>query len=114
MLNSLDLLVIVFMVLAALSFLALLLMFLIKNKIVRSVSIGLSTLVTVATAAFAVYVCGVDYLGQSVIGVLAALGAISAFVLDILNYKLKNDKIGLAARITSAAALVVGVINSLI
>ena len=114
MLNSLDLLVIVFMVLAALSLLALLLMFLMKNKIVRSVSIGLTTVVTLIAAAFAVYVCGVDYLGQSVIGVLAAIAAVAAFVLDIFNYKLKNDTVGLAARITSTAALAVGVINSLI
>ncbi len=112
MLNSLDLLVISFMVIAALSLLSVLLMFLIKNKIVRRISLGITVATALYTSAMGLYIALYGFLFQGIIAVLTGFAAIGAIVLEVLGAKLKGDKFSLIARITAAAALVISVINA--
>lgn len=110
MLTSLDLLVIVVMALAALSLVATVLMFLVKNRKVRQVCLWI-------TAALGIYVA---YAGlrinwgmfpvQMVIALLTGLAAIGAFVLERVSKG--SGKLFLVARIIGAAALIFGMINA--
>lgn len=111
MFNALDLLVVVFMILAAASLLAMVLMFLIKNKYVRRVCLYI-------VAALGLYIGYVGirihfpgfYMGRMVLAGLLALTSVGAFVLERVGHK--NPKLFLLARILAAAALVMGIINA--
>ncbi len=111
MLNSLDLLVIVFMIMSALSLLVLLLMGLMKNKIVRRISVCVASAIALYSAGVGVFAFGFYFMEQAVIGMLVGLAAIGAVVLTIVGSKLKNEKLEMIARIMSSAALIVGFIN---
>lgn len=113
MLTSLDLLVIAFMAITALSLLAALLMFLIRNKTVRRVSLYIVSALALYLAAMGFYIALYGFVGQALIALLAGAAAIGAVVLDIIGAKKGFDRLSLASRICAAAALVIGFINAI-
>jgi len=113
MFTSLDLLIIVFMVLAAAALLSLCLMFLIRNKPARIVFFYIASALGlyVSWVGFRIGVGGL-FSFQIAIGVLTALMCIGALVLERISKG--NDKMFLAARILSVAALVIGFFNAML
>ncbi len=112
MFTSLDLLIIVFMVLAAVTLLSLCLMFLIRNKTAGKVFFYIASVLGlyVSWVGFRIGFGGMFPL-QIVIGVLTALMCVGAFVLERVG---KGDsKKFLIARLISAAALVIGFFNAI-
>lgn len=111
MLTSLDWLVVLFMGLAFTAMLSLAIMFLIKNRIARYVSMGL-VLATAAAAAFFGFMVGITgfFLFQIGVALSAAALIVTAIVLTIR--KAKDPKVFLAARITASAALVLGMMSA--
>ncbi len=111
MLTSLDWLVILFMGLAFASLLSLALMFLIRNKIVRYVSMGI-VLASAAGAAFFGFMVGFSgyFLGQLAISLLAVALIVAAIVLGIIGAK--RPKLFLVARILAAASVVFGMLSA--
>ena len=113
MFTSLDLLIIVFMALAAVTLLSLALMFLIRNKTSRKVffytasALGLY----VSWIGFRIGIGGLFPI-QIIIGILTALMCVGAFVLERVCKG--NNKMFLIARIISAAALVLGFFNAIL
>lgn len=113
MFTSLDLIIIVFMVLAAVTLLSLCLMFLLKNKTAKRVFFYIVT-------ALGLYVSSVGlriglsgwFTAQIGVGVLTVLMGVGAFVLERIS---KGDEKKLrAARIVAAAALVLGMSNAIL
>jgi len=114
MLTYLDLLVIVFMALAAATLLSVVLMFAIKNRTFRRVCLYVTTALGAYTAAMGIYIGFKGlFFGQLAVGVATALALIGGIVMERISSK-GNDKLFLAARITSAAALVIGLINAIV
>lgn len=111
MLNSLDLLVIVFMIMTSLSLLSLLLMGLMKNKIVRRISVCVASALTLYSSFVGIVYFGAYFIEQAVIGVIVGIAAIAAVVLTFVGAKKHNEKMEKIARIASAIALVAGLIN---
>ena len=112
MFTSLDLLVIVFMALAAVALLSLSLMFLIKNIRAQRACFYVAT----ALALYVSYVSIRIGLGlfpmQVALGIVAALAAAVAFVLE--RSSKGNPGSFLIARILSAAALVLALFNAIL
>ncbi len=112
MFTSLDLLVVVFMILAALTLLSVCLMFLIRNKIAKRVFFYI-------VSAIGLYMSWVDirigfgglFPVQIAVGIVSALICIGAFVLERVSKG--NEKLLLIARILGAAALVLGLVNAI-
>lgn len=113
MLTSLDLLVIVFMALAAVTLLSLSLMFLIKNKKARKVFFYVtSTLgLYMSWVGFRIGFGGM-FPSMMIIGIITTLVCIGAFVLERVSKG--NDKMFLIARILSAVALLVALFNAIL
>lgn len=111
MLTSLDWLVILFMGLAFASLLSLALMFLLKNKVVRYIAMGL-VLATAASAAFFGFMVGITgyFMGQLAIALLSFSLIAAAIVLGIIGAK--RPKLFLVARIVAAASLVLGMLSA--
>ena len=111
MITSLDLLVILFMGLAFAALLSVVLMFLIKNKVVRYVAMG-AVLVTAACAATFGFLVGFAgaFLGQIAVAALAVLLIPTAIVLSIIGAKHKN--LFLVARLVSVASMVLGMLSA--
>ncbi len=113
MFTSLDLLVVAFMILAALTLLSICLMFLIRNRIVRKVffyivsALGLY----ISWVGFRIGIGGLFYV-QIAVGILTAMTIIGAFVLERVSRD--NKVMFLIARIVSAAALGVALLNAII
>ena len=111
MLTSLDLLVIIFMSLAALTILSLCLMFFIKNKIAKRIFFY----VVLAVSLFLSYI-GLDmgitgwFTAQITIGALTIPMAIGAFVLDLIGKG--DEKKARIAHIIGAVALVLAMANA--
>ncbi len=112
MFTFLDLLVVVSMVLMAASFLASVLMFLVKDKRVQRICFYI-------TVALSIYICTVGvrinrfgFEHQVAIAIGLAVVSIAALVLGIVRRN--NDKMFLYARIASAAALILGIVNALL
>ncbi len=112
MFTSLDLLVIVFVALAAVTFLSLSLMFLIKNKKAQRGFFYVASAITLYVAYVGIRIGFGMFPIQVAIGIVAALAAIGAFVLERLSKG--NPKLFLIARIVSAAALVLGLFNAIL
>ena len=112
MFTSLDLLIIVFMTLAAAALLSLSLMFLIRNKPAKKEFFYIASALGlyVSWVGFRIGIGGL-FSFQIAIGVLTALMCIGAFVLERISKG--NDKMFLAARILSVAALVIGFFNAI-
>mgnify|MGYP007081480481 CR=1 FL=1 len=108
LLTSLDLLVIVFMVLASVSLLALSLMFLVRNPRIKKVCI---------VALLGIYMGYVGFrIGsglfpvQTALGVLVAVAAIASIVLALTCKN--NEKKFKIARLVAAGSLIVGFANA--
>ena len=113
MLTYLDLLVFVFMALAALALLSLCLMFLLRNNKVKRICFY----AVLALAAYVTYVSlyiGITgwFTAQIFFGAITGLMCIGAVVLDIIAKE--NDKMRFIARIVAAATLVIGMINAIL
>ena len=113
MFTSLDLLIIVFMALAAAALLSLCLMFLIRNKPARIVFFHIASALGlyVSWVGFRIGIGGLFTI-QIAIGILTALMCVGAFVLERVSKG--NNKMFLIARIISAAALVIGFFNAIL
>ena len=113
MLTSLDALVIVFMVLAALVLLSLVLMFLLKNKTARRICLYFASALGIylGYVGFRIGFGGL-FDGQMVVGVLAALMSVGAIVLERISHG--EGKRFLTARLLSAASLIVGFLNAIL
>lgn len=112
MTTFLDLLVIVVLVLAAASLLAMALMFLVKNRTVKRVCLYIIAALGLYMAYVGLRILWPMYLGQSIIAVLAALVSIVAVVLERLSKERKA--MFLTAQLMAAAALIVGMLNALV
>ncbi len=113
MLTFLDLLVMAFVGLSALSVLALCLMFLVRKPVVRRVCLYLVSALCVYMAYVGIYIGSAGlFLGQSVCGVVVGLAGIGAVVLERLSKG--NEKKFLIARILASVALVIGMCNAFI
>lgn len=113
MFTSLDLLVLVFLAIAASTLLSLCLMFLIRNKIAKRIFFYVTLALGLFTAwgGFSIGFVG-WFPGQIALSAVVVLMCVGAFVLERVCKK--NDKMFLIARITSAAALVIGILNAFI
>ena len=113
MLTSLDLLIIVFMALAAAALLSLCLMFLLRNKTARKVLFIISSVLGLylSWVGFRIGIGGFFPI-QIAIGVLTALMCVGAFVLERVGKE--NEKMFLVSRTISAAALAIGFLNAIL
>ena len=110
MLTFLDLLIVVFMVLAAASLLALCLMFLVRNPKVQKVCLFITAALGSYTAYIGIRIGGLFFPVQAFIGIAVGLASITAVVLALLARD--SRKKFLIARILAAAALVIGIANA--
>ena len=115
MFTSLDLLVIVFLVLAAMTLLSLCLMFFVRNRTAKKVFFYI-------VSGLGLYMSWVGFrIGfgglfpvQMAIGILTALTCIGAFVLERVGKRQGNDKLFRLARILSALALAGAFFNAIL
>ena len=113
MLTSLDWLVIVFMIVAAVTLLSLCLMFLIKNKTAKKVFFYIVCVLGLYVSSIGLRIGFGGYFPMQIaIGILTVLVSIGAFVLEIVSKN--NDKRLRVARIAAAAALVIGFMNAFV
>lgn len=110
MLNSLDLLIVVVMALAAASLLALALMFLIKNKAVQRVCFYLVAALGVYIGTVGVRINWPGFLIQVALAVVLAAVCLGALVLE--RVRKGSGKAFLLARIMAAGGLVLGMANA--
>ena len=110
MLNALDLLIVVVMVLAAASLLALCLMFLVRNKTVKQVCFYLVAAMSVYLGYVGFRINWPGFLPQVILAVGMALTGIGAVVLECLGRN--SEKKLRIARLLAAAALVIGFANA--
>ena len=110
MFTFLDLLVVVFMVLAALGLMAVCLMFLVRKPIVRKVCFYMTVALSVFAAYAGMRIGGSLFPTQTAVAVIAGLAGIAALVFERLSKG--DEKKFLFSRILSAAALVVGMVNA--
>ena len=110
MLNFLDLLVVVFMVLAAASLLALCLMFLVRNPRIKKVCFYIVAALGIYAGSIGIRTGGFLFPGQTAIGVIAAAVSIAAVVLAIIS---KGDgKRFKIAQLMAAGALLAGIASA--
>ena len=110
MTTFLDLLILVVLALAAVSLIATVLMFLVKNKTVKRVCLYLAAALGIYVGGVGLYILWPMYLGQSVIALLTILTAVGAVVMERLSKE--RRAMFLTAEIMAAAALFVGMINA--
>ena len=110
MLTNLDFLIIIFMGLIALGLISLCLMFLARNRKVKKICFYVVAALALYSAYIGIRIGFLLFPGQVAFGVVAAIAAIAAIVIE-LRYKEKKFT---AASITAAGALVVGVINAIL
>lgn len=112
MLTSLDLLIIVYLIMIAAGLLALCLMFLARRPLLKKVCFYFVSALGIYTASVGIRIGFVLFPVQAAIGVLAGLASIVAILLS-LKYKNEEKKLRIV-RILAAAALVVGLINTIL
>lgn len=110
MFTFLDLLVVVFMVLGALSLLSVLLLFLVRNEKVKKVCFFVTAVLGIYIGTVSARIMWLDAPVQMVLGILFSLVSIAAVVLELRAKD--NAKLHKIAHIVAAASLVVGMINS--
>lgn len=110
MFTFLDLLIVVVMALAAASLLAMVLMFLIKNKTAQRICLYIVAAlgVYIGTVGFRINWLGFDV--QAILAIVLALVSIGAVVLERL--KKDDDKMFLMTRLAAAGGLVLGMVNA--
>lgn len=110
LLNSLDLLVIVFMVLASACLLALSLMFLVRNPRIKKVCFYIVAALGIYTGYVGFCIGSGLFPVQTAVGVIAAVAAIASIVLVVTG---KNDERKFKiARLVAAGSLIVGMANA--
>ena len=113
MLTSLDLLIIVFMALAALTMLSLGLMFLLKSKTAQKIIFYIALILGLYLSRIGLRIgFGGGFPVQITVGILTALACAGAFVWERVSNG--NAKAFLLARIVSAAALIVAFGNAIL
>jgi len=110
MFTFLDLLVIVFMALAALSLFAVCLMFLVKNRKVRKVCFYITVALGIYAAYIGIRIFRDMFFLQTVLSIVLGLASIGSLVLE--RVRKDNDQAFLIARILSAVALLAGLLNA--
>ncbi len=109
MLTFLDLLVVVFMVLTAMSLLAVCLMFLVRSPRIKKIAFYFTAALGIYAASVGIRIGTTLFPIQTAIGVAVAIAAIAAIILMV---KAKdNAKQQTLARIIAAASLVIGIVN---
>lgn len=109
MMNSLDLLVIVFMAMSAASLLAVCLMFLVKNPTVKKVCFYLLGVQGMLVSWMNARMLPVGYEGKMMFGWVLGAAAVAALLLQVCG---KNEKYARLARILVAVSVVLGTINA--
>lgn len=111
MMNSLDLLIIVFMAMSAVSLLAICLMFLVKHPVVKKVSFYFLALQGMLVAWLNAMMTPFTFPGELAIG--WGLGALSvaALLMVLLG---KNEKLTKIARVLVTVSVVAGMMNAFI
>ena len=110
MLNALDLLVIVFMALAAVSLVAVVLMFALRHEMAKKVFFYITAAMGIYMSYVAVRIMRLAFPLQLVLGIVLGLMAVAAIVLRIKGRD--NPKLANIAPILAAASLVAGMINA--
>ena len=110
MVTFLDLLIVVVMALAAVSLVAMALMFLVKNKKVKRVCLYLVAALGVYMGYVGFRIMWVNSLAQTGLAVALALAAIGAVVLERLSKG--SEKKFLLAQALASASLVTGMFNA--
>ena len=108
----LDLLIVVVLALAALSLVAIALMFLVKNAKVRRVCLWIVAALGVYIGYVGIRINFPGFLPEVILAGVMALAAVGAVVLERLSKG--NEKQFLIARILASAALVVGMLNAFV
>lgn len=108
MMNSLDLLIIVFLGLAVIGLLSLAVLWLVKKPLIRRICLFASAALSLYLAGVAVYIGRFVFVGQTVVGIVLGLAAIAAVVLDLRG---KSDKAVLLSRILVTAGVLLGLVN---
>ncbi len=111
MMNSLDLLVIVFMAMSAVSLLAVCLMFLMKNETVKKACFWLLTLQGLLVSWLNAMMTPLGFPGELAFGWIFGGMSVAALLLALLG---KGEKHIRLARILAAASVVLGMINAFI
>jgi len=110
MMTSLDLLVIVFMAMAAVSLLALCLMFMVRNPQIKKVCFYIVSALGIYAGSVGISIGNFMFPVQTVVGAIVAVVSIAAIALVVLS---KGDqKKYRIARLAAAAALIVGIMNA--
>ena len=112
MLNSLDLLVSVFMVLAAVSLLALCLMFLVRNPRIKKVCFYIVAALGIYAGYIGVRISSFLFPVQTAIGVIAAAASFAAIILGVTGKH--NERKFKIAQLIAAGSLLVGFANAFI
>ena len=110
MYTFLDLLVVVFMVLTALSLLSVLLMFLVRNEKVKRICLIVTGVLGTYVGTVSVRIMWLAAPVQMWMGILLSLVSVAAVVLELVAKD--NAKLHKIARIMAAASLAVGIINA--
>ena len=110
MFTFLDLLVVVFMVVAASGLLAVSLMFLMKKPAVRRVCFYIAAVLALYTGYIGIRIGGSLFPVQSAVGIAVGIAAIAALIMERRGKG--SEKKFMAARITTAAALLIGFVNA--
>lgn len=84
---------------------------LMKNKIVRRISVCVASALALYTSWVGLVDLGGYFIENAVIAIPVALASIAAVVLTFVGAKKHNDKLEKIARIMSSAALVAGIVN---
>jgi hypothetical protein len=105
MLNSLDLLVIVFLALCGAGLLALCLLFLSKKPIVRRICLFILAALSLYLTYGGIYIGITGFPVQVAVAAIAGIAAVASVVLELAG---KSDKSGKWAHILSVAGLVLG------
>ena len=112
MLTFLDLLVVVFVGMSALSLLAICFMFLVRKPTLRKISFYLVVAFGIYASTVGLRINGFMFPLQTAIAVILGLLSIAALILERLSKG--NKRKYLIARILAAAALIAGMLNAFI
>ena len=110
MLTSLDFLILIVMALVAVSLVAMVLMFLIKNDKFRRVCLYLVAALGIYVSCVGLRLLWPNFMGQVFVAALTLLTSLAAIVLERLSKN--NNKRFLAARLMASAALLASLINA--
>ena len=109
MMNSLDVLVIVFMVMTAVSLLSVCLMFLMKHPTVKKVCFYFLGMQGMLVSWLNAMMTPVGYEGKMMFGWILGAGSVAALLLQVCG---KNEKYSKLARVLVALSVVLGTVNA--